>query len=87
MNRDELRKILVANHNETLNIDQALSAITSLHKKEVEGLREKIINAINSFDGNSIIHTSYDDEPSITEEGVKKIADKIIEAINREGEV
>ena len=38
---------------------------------------DEIIDIINSFDGNNIIHTDYDSEPSITENGVKAIAQKL----------
>ena len=40
--------------------------------------RERLIDIINDFDGNSIIETSYDAEPQITERGVERIADSIL---------
>ena len=38
---------------------------------------EKVADIIEAFDGNSIIFTSYDDEPSITKNGIKRISKKL----------
>ena len=55
-------------------------------KDKIDSLpnEDKIAEIIKNFDGNSIIHTDYDSEPSITDDGIKQIAKAIHKRIRRE---
>lgn len=45
-------------------------------------MKDKLIEIISNFDGNSIIYTDYDSEPSITERGVEKIKTQRFKEVN-----
>ena len=45
--------------------------------------RDEVENIIGSFDGNRIIYTDYDSEPSITEDGIKQIASAIVGKVGK----